>query len=256
MANAYLGKLGASADEIAIQIERLLQLNGAAAATRPLLAVETRLDDPLWDKSYFEPVRADLLAAVPAEARRILSVGCGSGATEVALQARGASVTVIPLDSVMSAVARAKGLRALSPDYAQARGEIANEDFDVILWPDVLQLDADPRRRLQEFLPVLRPGGAMVVSVPNCLYTRTFRGLLAGDPQLRQLCCGDSYAAVGLQFTSPRVVRRWLANAGLRVGRDWTRRDEEYQRLGRATLGLMDHCLAHRVVQTGVRADG
>ena len=50
-----------------------------------LFNTETRVGQSKWSKSYYEPVRQDILDAIPSGTRSLLSFGCGWGAMEAEL---------------------------------------------------------------------------------------------------------------------------------------------------------------------------
>ena len=55
--------------------------------------------------SYYSHIRHDVLAHVPPNVKRVLSIGCGEGQTEAQLVARGVQVTAIELNPVAAKVA-------------------------------------------------------------------------------------------------------------------------------------------------------
>src|SRR5687768_10984622 len=67
-------------------------------------------------RAYYDRVRRDVLAHVPASCTRILSTGCGSGATESELLDRGAFVVGIELDPLVAEQARRRGLTVICGD--------------------------------------------------------------------------------------------------------------------------------------------
>jgi SAM-dependent methyltransferase len=113
---------------------------------------------------------------LPSDARRILDAGCAFGFTTVrverALGARRPLIVGVELDPTYLAEAR----RA-APRLRLARGSaealpFPTESFDAVLFLDVLEHLPAETRPLEEIARVLRPDGALILSVP-------YAGLLA-----------------------------------------------------------------------------
>ena len=94
---------------------------------------------------------------------RVLDVGCGAGATSVVAAASGRLLGV-DLGAEATAAARARGIEVAQMDAtALATREGA---FDLVVALDVLEhLDQDAAAA-RELLRTLRPGGALLVTVP------------------------------------------------------------------------------------------
>ena len=92
--------------------------------------------------------RPELSRRIPAAARRLLDVGCGSGATSAALRRRDgrSRVTGLEIDPVAAARARAALDRVIVGDAAALLAALAaaGERFDAFLIGDVLEHTADP----------------------------------------------------------------------------------------------------------------
>lgn len=119
---------------------------------------------------YHDLVRSDVFALVPQNAGRLLDVGGGIGATGAALKAQGRASEVIVIDHVTSAWAQGvdKGYVADLEDVDFLDGILGqNAPFDTILCLDVLEHLRDPRTVIRHLHQYLRPGGVMVISLPN-----------------------------------------------------------------------------------------
>jgi SAM-dependent methyltransferase len=115
-----------------------------------------------WHRARRSVVCRVLQRYVPPRAR-VLDVGCGTGATTVALRRFG---SVSGLDMGLAALrhARARGL----PVACGSAERLPLDDgrLDVIVALDVLEHLEDDRRALREILRALRPGGVLLVTVP------------------------------------------------------------------------------------------
>jgi SAM-dependent methyltransferase len=111
---------------------------------------------------------------------RVLDVGCGTGAvTLIANQDRGNSVLVIEPDPERAAVARSRGLTVhnglLDEAFLAEHG-----GFDVVMSSDVIEHTAAPAEFLQMMARALRPGGLLLISVPNVAHWSVRLNLLFG----------------------------------------------------------------------------
>jgi ubiquinone/menaquinone biosynthesis C-methylase UbiE len=162
----------------------------------------------------------EILAQGGAAGRRILEVGAGSGRDAVALASAGAQVVTVDY---------AVGSLALTADAARRAGArvavvgadafalpFADATFDVVFHQGLLEHFRAPGPLLAENARVLRPGGLLVVDVPQKWHYYT-----VGKQLL--IACGRWFAGWETQF-SPRELERLVAARGLVVERtygDW-----------------------------------
>lgn len=102
---------------------------------------------------------------------RILEVGVGAGHFLEQARAVGFDVTGIELNPDGAASARAKGFTVFEQDLAALKTE--NLDYwDAICSFQVLEHLPNPRQFLEQCLELLKPGGLLILSVPNAAVTR------------------------------------------------------------------------------------
>ncbi len=122
-----------------------------------------------------------LVDAVPRGART-LDVGCSGGYLAVALrEERGASVLGLEPDPAAAETARRRGVEVVLgsvEDPAVLAG--VRGPFDAVVCGDVLEHVVDPWGTLAALADLLRPGGRMVVSLPNAAHWTVRRALLRG----------------------------------------------------------------------------
>ena len=93
-----MGKYGVDGPELCAQVNTMLRIAKNACEPMPLLNTETKLWRAMYSKDYYEPRREEVISMIPQDARSVLSIGCGAGATECSLAERGLRVVALPLD--------------------------------------------------------------------------------------------------------------------------------------------------------------
>lgn len=132
---------------------------------------------------YFDHVRPELLELVPAEARRVLDVGCGRGGLGAAIMERQqAEVWGLELVPEAAAVAEQRLDRVLREDLDALEGlPVAEGHFDAMVFGDVLEHLRDPHRLLAVLKRHLAPDGRIVCSIPNVKHWSVVVPLLLHD---------------------------------------------------------------------------
>jgi SAM-dependent methyltransferase len=90
--------------------------------------------------------------------------------------------------------------------------EFGEGQFDVVVFGDVLEHLRDPLLVLRQALPLLRPGGSVVLSIPNIGHGAVRLGLLKGQFEYRSLGLLDT---THLRFFTRESVLRLLDECGL-----------------------------------------
>ena len=153
----------------------------------------------------------------PGNGRRLLDVGCGSGAFLSGMRERGWTVVGVEPDPVAAAAARRNGIDVRDGMLADAA--FTDDAFDAIVLSHVIEHVHDPIALLRECSRVLRPGGTLVMMTPNLTsvghqrFGADWRGL--EPPRHLHIFSVDSLAAcarsAGLAVsevrTSARLVR-------------------------------------------------
>jgi len=250
--NKYVGKLGVGDAELRRQISRLMQVGGNGHRPTPLFKTDTKLRNGLYSKGYYEPARPEILSLIPANARRVLSVGCGWGATEVCLVERGMAVTALPLDPVIPGGVESRAMELVAGDFETAVRQLAGRQFDCILLLDLLHLVENPRSVLSSLKNLMTLDSVAVVSVPNLQRLPVIWQRLQGDDQVAMM---SDYERGGVHWTSRRALRRWVNDAGMRIESLSGTLAGRSRRASRATLGLMNSYLASEFIAAVRRAE-
>ena len=116
----------------------------------------------------------------------VLDVGCHTGILAEALkQQNNAKVVGIDTDAAALAIARTRMKDALLINIEESGWETVLvtqgwKNFDTILFGDVLEHTREPEAILRAAKKLLKPGGRIVVSIPNIANLRVRIGLLFG----------------------------------------------------------------------------
>ena len=127
------------------------------------------------DADYFDHLNQDLLERLPPASRRVLDIGCGSGALARAYRLRnpGADYTGVELDPGAAKRALAHCSRVAQADVEGAACLEALErlgraaPWDLLVFGDVLEHLRDPLRVLAMLRQWASPGAACVACIPN-----------------------------------------------------------------------------------------
>ena len=168
-------------------------------------------------KQAYTGSRPDLLALVPPGARRILDVGCATGALGAAIRAEraGAVVVGVEADPELAALAEERLDRVLTEPVERALESLEGERFDCVVCGDVLEHLADPWAVLRALAALLDEGGAVVASVPNAGHLDTLVNLAFRRrwPYRERGIHDETH----LRFFALANIRALFAQAGLEI---------------------------------------
>ncbi|WP_402467314.1 class I SAM-dependent methyltransferase [Isoptericola aurantiacus] len=184
--------------------------------------------------TLFGSLRWDVVRRHLPPGGRVLEVGCGQGAVGVRLAAAGHDYTGVELDGASAAVAGERLAAAGLPGRVlHGSVEELGDDgaFDVVCAFEVLEHIDDDAAALAQWLPLLRPGGLVLVSTPA--WQQRFGPMDAAvghhrrydPPQMRALLAGAGLTDVGgrlygaplgyaLEAVRNRLAERRLADDG------------------------------------------
>jgi 2-polyprenyl-3-methyl-5-hydroxy-6-metoxy-1,4-benzoquinol methylase len=196
--------------------------------------------------SYYEQFRPDVIAAVPPDAKVVLSVGCAAGRTEAELVKRGIKVVGVEINPDAAKIARQRGLIILEGDASEIDLAIAGEFYDCIIYADILEHLLDPVAILKRHIEYLKPGGIVYVSVPNFRNYSVFWELFVrGHVRYKDEGILDR---THLRITTRRTVFDWFDKVGLTLVRYkyifWGRRN---RLISACLLGLAREFIAPQI---------
>lgn len=163
---------------------------------------------------YYNADRAEMLRLIPDNVRTLLEVGGGLGNfCKAFMRERGGQATLLERNPVMASAARQQGLTVLEGDFHDCN---LSERYDCVAFLDVLEHIPDPLAALIKARQALKPGGWVLLSVPNVGHWSVVWDLLEGR---------FDYIPVGilctthLRFFSRSGLQTLLDDAGLCVER-------------------------------------
>jgi 2-polyprenyl-3-methyl-5-hydroxy-6-metoxy-1,4-benzoquinol methylase len=131
-------------------------------------------------QAYFEYTRTEILPLLPENVSRVLEVGCGTGNTLTWLKTIKSCTWLGGVELNRNASAQAS--KVLDMVYTENIESfdlpIQEGTLDLILCLDVLEHLVDPWNALSRLKKNLKPGGALIVSIPNVRHKSVLLPLL------------------------------------------------------------------------------
>ena len=207
---------------------------------------------------------ADRAIELLAPRGRVLDLGCASGGLLALLRPHASHLAGLELSATA-----AKAAAEVADEVVQGALEdpglpFAQGSFDLVILADVLEHLADPGAALRRATTWCKPGGAVLVSVPNVAHWRARLTLARGRWPAED---SGTFDSSHLRWFTRASVSKLLADAGLQdvelgaivpalrnhvalPGRVERRAEPLWQALGRRAPGL----LGYQVIASGKRA--
>lgn len=183
----------------------------SAQSTCPL-AVAGSPYECKWKDPYSS--HAQILSFLtPGKDWRVLDVGAAHGYLAAVLQDRGFRVTALEGSADLAREAAkycektiVADLDGFVPDF--------DEPFDTIIFGDVLEHLQDPLRVLVSFSRALKPGGQVIISIPNIANVYVRLSLLLGKFDYQDRGILDR---THLRFFTRKTFRQFIHDAGMEI---------------------------------------
>lgn len=181
------------------------------------LGILGRAVDPLryggGDASAPAEVPGIIRTLIPGNVR-LLDVGCGTGGQACAInQGKNNEIVAVEPDPLRAAAARSNGLNVYE-GFFDDHFVACFGSFDVIVLADVLEHVADPAQMLALVRGCLRPGGSVIVSVPNVAHWTVRLRLLLGKFEYTE---GGIMDSTHLRWYTRKSLLSLVKNAGFAV---------------------------------------
>jgi 2-polyprenyl-3-methyl-5-hydroxy-6-metoxy-1,4-benzoquinol methylase len=163
-------------------------------ADDPRTAVDNTTPAPPHAFKYSEfqddpaSTHSKIVSLVPP-ATRVLEFGCATGYMSKVLKDRlGCTVVGVEIDSEAAALAEQHAERVIVGDAEKIdyAAELAGEEFDVVLFADVLEHLKEPADVLRRVRPFVAENGVVVASIPNIAHASVRLALLGGEFRYRE----------------------------------------------------------------------
>jgi len=173
----------------------------------------------------YDSLRTDMLDFVPDGVRRILDVGCATGAFSEALQELRPALETwgIESDPAATEMARSRMNSLIVGTYPEVKDQLPVGSFDCVVFNDVLEHMVDPGRALAATVPLLTSTGRIVASIPNVRHLTVLAQIaIRGDFEYTDTGLLDR---THLRFFTRRSILRLFADSGWHieqiVGMNW-----------------------------------
>jgi 2-polyprenyl-3-methyl-5-hydroxy-6-metoxy-1,4-benzoquinol methylase len=171
---------------------------------------------------YMEEVNEGILREfqrlAPATGR-VLDVGCGRAALGGAIRGLGWEVWGVEQSGEACATAEKRLHRLVQSDLhdlATVRAALGETPFDALVFSDVLEHVYDPRTVLENYLEFVKPGGRVLISVPNMVVWTNRLRLLLGRVEYDDTGVMDR---THIRFFTFKTARRLVEATGCAVER-------------------------------------
>lgn len=134
------------------------------------------------DSSYYAQSRSEMQSLVPTDCRKLLDVGCGTGAFARAVKDRlGCEVWGIEPHESAVEIARTRLDHVVHGLFREGSG-LPQGRFDCISFNDVLEHIQEPEAALKYAQSLLAPNGCVIASIPNIgHFPITWRLVMRGE---------------------------------------------------------------------------
>ena len=166
---------------------------------------------------YFQGIRAEVIALIPATNNRVIELGCGVGLTLLEARKAGKASEIVGIDIMDRLPQHDMLTRYYQGDIDAMPLDMERESFDVALCADILEHLVDPWSALRKISLLLKPGGTLIVSLPNARnYVLALKLLFCGDFQYQS----DGLLDRGhLRFFCKKNMMHLIRQAGFQVVR-------------------------------------
>jgi len=134
---------------------------------------------------YYLNCNDRLLNQVPSGLKRVLEFGCSGGMLGKKYKETNSGVTWHGVDIFEPAVEHAKGLLdeawCLNANDLAVNKTMKKEQYDALVYGDVIEHLIDPEQSVPKHLELLKPGGKLVVCIPNIQHWSVMKHVLSGN---------------------------------------------------------------------------
>lgn len=166
---------------------------------------------------YYENEREDLIKFIPDNARRILDVGCGTGALGRAIKKKRGNdieVTGVEMNPSVGDKARVNIDKVIIGDVEKIDLPFGKEYFDCVIYGEILEHLIDPWSVLLKHRESLKQNGCIIASIPNIAHYRIIKMLQKQEWNYQKAGILDRSH---LRFFTLKSIRSMFDNEGLEI---------------------------------------
>lgn len=135
---------------------------------------------------YDDKPRTELINLIDEPPKRVFEIGCGAGATGLALKQKFQGIEFIGMEpeEKVAQIAQTRLDRVIVSDIEKVQLDtlgLKKEYFDLIICADVLEHLYDPWKTLFVLRDYLKPDGRVIASIPNIQHIDIINNLLKGN---------------------------------------------------------------------------
>ncbi len=147
--------------------------------------------------------------------KKVLEIGCATGYLSAKMKENGCSVIAVESQREAAEEAKRNGINVIVGDGEELEGlGLEKNSFDVMLFADVLEHMKRPEEALRTVRELLKPGGYVVVSIPNIAYwTQRLKHLMGNWDYTKTGIMDETH----LRFYTLKTARELLEKAGYRI---------------------------------------
>lgn len=165
---------------------------------------------------YFRHLNQKLFDCLPKGMGRVLEFGCSAGMLGKAYKSMNPNTVWHGVEINQDAVANAKDnlddAWLLNANDLKPNKTMLSEQYDAIIYGDVIEHLIDPVQSMPKHLELLKPGGEMIACIPNVQHWTIVKDLLQGNWDYRNAGLMDN---THLRFFTRKSIRKLLLKLGL-----------------------------------------
>jgi 2-polyprenyl-3-methyl-5-hydroxy-6-metoxy-1,4-benzoquinol methylase len=148
--------------------------------------------------------------------KTILEVGCHTGFLSKWLQLQNCDVTGIDINDKATKIAAQFQVKTICCDIEKHEiwEQLQNKKFDVIILNHVLEHLVNPWKTLQQLTSYLRPGGTIIIGLPNICNAKNRFTIFFGRFDYEEIGVMDK---THLRFFNQKTARKLIETSGLEI---------------------------------------
>ena len=165
---------------------------------------------------YFRHLNQKLFKSLPEGMGRVLEFGCSAGMLGKAYKSMNPNTVWHGVEINQDALANAKDnlddAWLLNANDLKPNKMMLSEQYDAIIYGDVIEHLIDPVQSMPRHLELLKPGGEMIACIPNVQHWTIVKDLLQGNWDYRNAGLMDN---THLRFFTRKSIRKLLKKLDL-----------------------------------------